>query len=196
MYTSPIYVHILPHIFSRIFPLRYKFFLFVLQLFSPSFHAISYLSFYILPFSTSFTKHPIIFFFYLLSVFFQIFLFPNLELILKRTSSFLKFRDSSLFPFFYLYLFIYRYNSSLTIILRLLIRWQRVSNVKSSPSKNLRISWEEELRLYISFDELKSMEGTGSGVATGCSRQEETKLKEQGSARKRGARGIGEGRQE
>lgn len=68
------------------------------------------------------TKHPIIFFFYLLSVFFQIFLFPNLVLILKRTSSFLKFRDSSLFPFFYLYLSIYRYNSSLTIILRLLIR--------------------------------------------------------------------------
>lgn len=62
---------------------------------------------------------------------------------------------------------------------------KRVSSVKSSPTltKNLRTSREEELRLYISFDELKSMEGTGSGVATGCSRQEETKLKEQGIVR-------------
>lgn len=35
---------------------------------------------------------------------------------------------------------------------------KRVSRVKSSPtpSKNLRTSREEELRLYISFDELKS----------------------------------------
>lgn len=144
-----------------VFPLfRINFFLFVLPLFSLPYHLLFIV--HIQPFSASSTKHPIIFLHISVS-FFQTFSFFNLVLILKCASSFLKFLSLPLSIL--LYLSICRYNSSLTIMSANTMT-KRVSSVKRSPtpSKNLRTSWEEELRLYISFDELKSMGGeNGAG---------------------------------
>jgi len=171
VYISPIYIHIFAHILPRIF---HSVYIFLFPLFFLSFFSVSYLSCFSILYFIYQTYNN--FFLFVFCLFFSPNFFVHQISILKCTSSFLKFRDSfspSLWlnpPFPPPSLSLYLSYSSLTIILCLLIQWQKECRERKELAhavKRIFIPVERERRNYACTLALTSSSPWGERV--GCS---------------------------